>query len=210
MIAQRSFQHRLAFVFAAALGTAVAGVFVLDAAPVATTSAATQPTSRGAITPAFAAMDYYDQSCAKCHGPGGSFYGPTLGNDLTDDGLIDKCKAMAVGPGNAPLTDAENAVETAYHRSLILRSPFLSITSITLGQWDGEVTDGAKVTIQLPNQTIEAQVTGFTWTARIPADTDPAIATLQAQLNGKTTTLKPARSSYSHTASLPPADHRPK
>jgi len=171
---------------------------------------ASQPSSSKAFVPAFAAMQYYDDNCAHCHGPQGSFYGPTIGNDLTDDGLIAKCHAMAVGPGAAPISDDENLVLTAYHRALILRTPFLSVTDISANQWSGEVSPGGKVSIHFGNSTIEAAVTGCNWKATLPVGTKLSDVSIQVDLHGKQTTLKPALSAYSHTTPLPPQDQRHK
>jgi hypothetical protein len=172
--------------------------------------AATEPSSAKTVAPAFAAMSYYSDNCAHCHGPQGSFYGPTLGNDLTDDGLIKKCHAMSVGPGNAPIAGDENLVVTAYHRALILRTPYLSITDIRPGQWSGEVTPNAKVILQFPHERIEASVTDWNWTADVPAGANPAEVILQADVNGKETILRLADSSYSSTTPLPPPNQRRK
>jgi len=197
-------RHARICFFATAIMLLFAGVIRLRAdAP------ASQPSSKPFV-PAFAAMQYYDDNCAHCHGPQGSFYGPTLGNDLTDDGLIAKCQAMAVGPGAAPISDEENLVLTAYHRALILRTPFVSVTGISSNQWSGEVSPGAKVHIHPGTGSIEAAVTGWNWTANLPASTKMSDVSIQVDLRGKQTTLKPAVSAYSHTTPLPPADQRHK
>jgi hypothetical protein len=161
--------------------------------------------------PAFAAMTYYDQSCAKCHGPQGSFYGPTLGNDLTDAQLSTKIQAMSAGPANSPLAADENPVVTAYHRSLITRTPFVSITDTTPGAWAGEVTPGAAVTLLLPaGRRIAASVEDWNWTANIPAGTAPQAVTLEARVGAQRVDLRLADYPYDCTAPLPPPHQRRK
>ncbi len=185
--------------------------------PAAGAAATTAPTTRAATTaaaapgpfvPAFAAMTYYDQSCANCHGPHGSFYGSTLGNDLTDAGLVQKCRDMAKGPGNSPLEADENLVVAAYHRSLIRRTPFLSVTDAATSQWTGEATAGAAVTLRVNGRPVVAALDGWNWTAVVPAGTDPAAVLITATLNGKTAELHPAAAACSDTAPLPPPEQR--
>jgi len=173
-------------------------------------SPSTQAAAAKKIIPAFAAMQYYDDNCAHCHGSGGSFYGPTLGNDLTDAGLIKKCHMMAMGPGNSPTADSENLVVTAYHRALIMRTLFVSVTDIESNQWTGEVSPGAKVTIHAAGRMIQAAVTDWTWTAALPAGVNQTDVKIEVELNGKHTTLDPIVSAYSNTTPLPPPDQRHK
>ena len=175
------------------------------AAGVPTTMAAT---TRPTLSVAFPAMTYYDQSCSNCHGPHGSFYGPTLGNNLSDAALIRKCHEMEKGPGNSPLEADETLAVTAYHRSLISGVPFLSVTSIADGQWAGEATAGAKVMLRLNGRSIAATLDDWNWTATLPADIDPAAVVIDATLNGKQTELHPAESAYSNTTPLPPQGQR--
>ncbi len=172
----------------------------------ATTAAAVTPPS--AFAPAFAAMTYYDQSCANCHGPHGSFYGPTLGNDLTDAALVLKCRDMAKGPGNSPLEADENLVVTAYHRSLIRRTPFVSVTGVADGQWAGEATAGSTVTLRFNGRSVAATLDGWNWTATVPAGTEPKAVVIEAVLGGKSTELHPATAAWSDTTPLSPPDQR--
>src|SRR5690349_11244383 len=78
-----------------ALCLAVSGA----AAPPATSPAGA--TTRKGFVPAFKAIAYYDDSCRRCHGPQGSFYGPELGKGLTDKQLIKIVDDMANGPGQS-------------------------------------------------------------------------------------------------------------
>jgi hypothetical protein len=174
------------------------------ATPNTATQSATQPAT------AFAAMDYYDQSCARCHGPQGSFYGSSLGRDLDDKGLIKVCFDMAQGPAQAPISESDNLTETAFHRSLIMHSPYLSITRIDGAKWSGEVMPDAKIAIAVAGKAIDAEVTDWNWSVVVPTNTKPEDVVITATLAGKTTTIAPATATYSHTVPIPAADKRPK
>lgn len=193
----------------AALTFAVAGCRH-DATPPATQNVAVAAPTAKAYALAFPAMTYYDQSCAKCHGPDGSFYGPTLGNNLTDAQLIAKCRAMEAGPASAPISERDNQAVVAYHRALIMRRPFVSLTQLTKGQWGGEASTDAKVTVHVAGQSIPADSTDWNWVATVPPGTNPADATIEAQVDNKTTTLHLGQSAYSDTDPLPPAGERHK
>lgn len=199
---------RLIVVMVASVATLAATGVTLSEGP-ASAPAASTPVKK-TPAPAFAAMKYYDQSCSNCHGPQGSFYGPTLGNDLTDDGLVKECYDMAAGPANAPISEQENAVETAFHRALIMRTPYLSVTEIKDGKWAGEVMPDSKVTLTVGDKKIDAKVTGWNWTAEVGAGTKAKEVTVEAELKGKTTVLKPAEAMHSHNTPLPPQGERQK
>jgi hypothetical protein len=190
-------------------GGAMSGMAMFAVTTMPTPAVATSHPAPAPPHPAFAAMDYYDQNCAHCHGPEGAFYGPTLGNDLTDAGLVKEVRDMANGPGNAPIKEEEIAAETAYHRSLIMRVPYVAITEKTPARWTGEATPGATITLIAGNQKIPATLTDWTWTADLPAGIDPQTIRVEAELAGKTTTLQAAEASYSSTTPLPPAKDRP-
>jgi len=161
--------------------------------------------------PAFAAMAYYDQNCAHCHGPQGTFYGPTLGQKLSDAQLQKEVDVMASGPGNAPLTADQLPVETAFHRALIMRNPFLSVTQMgDDGKWAGEAMPDAKVVLLIGQKHVDAVSDNYGWTAQLPPGTKVSDVKITAELNGVATTLDPTESSYSNTAPLPPSADRPK
>jgi hypothetical protein len=161
--------------------------------------------------PAFAAMGYYDQNCAHCHGPQGAFYGPTLGNDLTDAQLLKAVNDMASGAGNAPVTPDQLKAETAFHRSLIMRNPFLSVTQTGAdGKWTGESMPDAKVVILIGQKRFAATMDDWNWSAQLPAGTNASEVKITAELNGVTTTLAPNAASYSNTTPIPSLAQRPK
>jgi hypothetical protein len=174
-------------------------------------SPTTSPTTSPVPSTAFAAMAYYDQNCAHCHGPQGSFYGPTLGQALTDPQLNKAVNDMASGAGNAPLAPDQLPVETAFHRSLVMRNPYVSVTQMQDdGKWAGETMPDAKVVITIGEKRIEATSDDSGWNAQLPAGTKASNVKITAELNGVTTTLDPSQESYSNSQPLPPPGHRPK
>ncbi|MGN6367516.1 MAG: hypothetical protein ACTHN5_04575 [Phycisphaerae bacterium] len=201
-------QDRVAYVLAgaAALSTAALLLVAADAAPAV--SPATLPAERPVNAPAFAAMTYYDNDCAKCHGPEGASYGPSLGRHLDDAGLIKACADMAAGPSQDPIQGRDLDTETAFHRALIMGNPYLSVTAIDGDKWSGEVMVDAKVTIHVGGREISADVSDWNWTATLPAGTRPGDVTITAEVDGRTTTLHPAQAMYSNTDPIPPPEKR--
>ncbi len=175
------------------------------ARPGSTPSSTAAPSNR---VPAFPAMAYYETNCSRCHGPEGSFYGPTLGKNLTDTQLIKVVNDMADGPGGAPLKPEALAVETALHRAMVLHVPFVSVTSIDGGKWSGEVMSDSKVTLMAGEEKIVAVVAGAAWTAQLPEATKPTDVRIVAELDGRTTFLRLSESSYSNRTALAPPDKR--
>ncbi|HUB25744.1 MAG TPA: cytochrome c [Tepidisphaeraceae bacterium] len=193
---------------------AIATAAVLTAA-LFSVGASTAPTTAPATLPAapafaFAAMDYYDQSCARCHGPEGASYGPGLGHNLDDAALVKMCHDMANGPSQNPINGRDLDTETAFHRALIMGNPFLSVTNIKGNVWSGEVMVDSTVTLHVGDQEISADVTDWNWTATLPDGATVANVTITATDtdDNKTTTLHPAQSMYSNTQPIPPPEKR--
>jgi len=193
-----------------AMATAVALMEACAETPAASPTAAMQAVAATSHAPAFAAMNYYDESCARCHGPQGAFYGPSLGGDLDDKGLVKEVRDMADGPAQATLKPEEVEIETAFHRALIVGTPYLAVTDITGDKWTGEVMPDAKVTVAVGDKKIAAKVDESNWTAELPAGTKIEDVVITAELEGKKTVLKPAESMYSHREHILPPDERKK
>ena len=201
---------RIARIFPLVLG--MAGVLVTAAVLSAgdSTAPSTAPATQPVPAFAFAAMNYYDQSCARCHGPEGASYGPGLGHTLDDAGLVKMCHDMANGPSQNPINGRDLDTETAFHRALIMGNPYLSVTNIKGNVWSGEVMVDAKVTLHVGSKEISADVTDWNWTATLPDGAAPASVTIIAADtdDDKTTTLHPAQSMYSNAEPIPPPDIR--
>ncbi|MES2463025.1 MAG: cytochrome c [Armatimonadota bacterium] len=182
---------------AAGVGTAVLAAAVSLAAPEPAPKLAPippLPLARGPIAT-------YDEACARCHGPNGSFYGPTLGKGKTDAQLRQVIQEMAEGPSQLPpLPAAELEAQTAYHRALIKAEPFLAVTVRTAARLEGETTAGATVMVTAGTKTIGAKVEGSRWSAVLPEKGPAPIIT--ARIGKTVTTLDTARASFSHTTPL--------
>jgi hypothetical protein len=154
------------------------------------TAPATAPaTTQAGPMPAFEAITYYDAHCANCHGPQGSFYGPTLGKNLTDAQLVKVINDMANGPAMSPIDESQLAAETAYHRAIMAGEPYVSVTKITEAELSGEVMPDAKVTVKIGAKEIDAKVEDAVWVAAIPAGTKVSEVTIVAVRNKRETTL---------------------
>lgn len=186
----------------------VAGIAIAAAvdaqAPTTGPQATTQPTA--ASMPAanqpgtgFGPISYFQDNCARCHGPYGSFYGGQFGNNLPPGGLRPMVKLMTEGPGGAPLDGRELDLLVAWHQSLINKTPFVILVDTDGGQSEplvarGEVTPGATVTVRAARgEPISATVTDHLWTAQLPADANPRALKITASLNGKQATAPPSR-----------------
>ena len=94
---------------------------------------AAAPTAWKTTPDGFAPLSYFAANCARCHGPNGSFYGDSFARTRDDASLRQIVHDMAFGPAQAPIDDPKLEVLTAYHRSLIDKKPFLSLSSAVVG-----------------------------------------------------------------------------
>ena len=156
-----------------------------------------------AFAPAsFAPMAYFDQKCARCHGPQGSFYGKDFGRDLDDAKLHATVNMMASGPAQAPISAPQLEIEVAYHRALIAKQPFVVVTDVTRDEKSltlhGEATPGSALQIVAGKTKADAKLEKFAWTATLPANVDLNSATLTAKVGEAQTILKLSKSAWSH------------
>ena len=70
----------------------------------------------------------FESSCARCHGPQGTFYGKTFGQ-LPDKELEKFIREMMNGPGGLNPSQADIDAMTAYNKALAQHRPFIFITS---------------------------------------------------------------------------------
>lgn len=92
------------------------------AAAPATLSAPTIPVQQITLGP----VSTFEQACARCHGPQGSFYGEAFAN-LSDTQLHEFIKEMMEGPAGLHPTEEDIAAMTAYHQALAAKKPYLVI-----------------------------------------------------------------------------------
>ena len=163
------------------------------------TAPATAPAPSAAVSPvAFKPIEYFDQNCSRCHGPYGSFYGDAFGRGLTDEKLRHVIADMAAGPGNAPLGEAELEVQTAYHRSLLDRRPFVVVNAIEANgdrvTMAGEVSPDSVVFVGADR----ANVKGHAWDVVLPPTVEPSRVVLRVAGKSGSTSLSLGESAYSH------------
>ena len=139
----------------------------------------------------------YEQACARCHGPNGSFYGPDLGKGKTDSQLYKAVQGMADNQGQIELASAEVEAQTAYHRAIIKREPFLAITGRTKTELRGEMTPKASVIVMVEGKPQKVRTERFTWIATLTG-TGPIC--VMAKLKNAETRLDPDKVAHSHSA----------
>lgn len=86
-----------------------------------------------------APVSTFEQACARCHGPQGSFYGEAFA-ELPPAELREVVHDMMVGPGFLSPTEPEVDAMTAYHRALAAGEPFICIARVEPG-------DGGPLTV---------------------------------------------------------------
>ncbi len=87
-----------------------------------------KPKDGGAGIVKYPPVSTFESSCARCHGPQGSFYGNTFGQ-LPDQELEKLISEMMNGPGGLNPNQADIAAMTAYNKALAQHKPFIFITS---------------------------------------------------------------------------------
>lgn len=107
-----------------------AGLFTLSGCepkttPAAASAALSAPTIPvGQIT--LGPVSTFEQACARCHGPQGSFYGEAFAK-LSDTQLHEFIKEMMEGPAGLHPTEEDIAAMTAYHQALAAKKPYLVV-----------------------------------------------------------------------------------
>jgi mono/diheme cytochrome c family protein len=149
--------------------------------PAATRAAATDPASQPA--PAADLVDLnpgpivqFEETCARCHGPQGSFYGEEFGH-LGPVALEAMVRQMMEGPAGLSPTRNEVTAMVVYHKALHAASPFVVITNaeaFAAGRdrgLRGEATPETTVEIRRGDQVIRAKADNLVWT--VPAAPRP-------------------------------------
>ena len=155
-----------------------------------------------------APMAYFEESCARCHGSLGSFYGDDFGRKLTPAAMRTVIKEMVEGPARSSLSDGALDVQTAFHLALARHEPFLAWTSVTSTTLQGEATPEATVTatrLNAADTTLTLHRDQWRWILPLPDGLSPADIELRATIPAtssttKTTTtvLRLADRSFSH------------
>lgn len=152
-------------------------------------AAASQPTTAAS---SFAAISYFQDHCANCHGE----YGAMLSEHQTTlppDLMRQRVAEMARGPGMAPLEDQTHIdAVAAFITSIGKAEPYATLTKVNDNTLEGEAAPGTTVIIETPGQRSAAKVEGHTWRAattqpwtRILATKDKAETTIAARRVGQ-------------------------
>lgn len=156
-------------------------------------------------------ITYFETSCARCHGPSGAFFAPSL-RERDDEDLLAIIREMAEGPAGAPIEGPDLLAQAALHRAFTRGEPFIARVTAPPGLLAFEVTPGADVRVlaHVPDAstrelapTPDPEPHAHRWT--LPAPPTHARAEVLATLAGVTTRLDPARQTWSlHPDPLPP------
>lgn len=184
------------------------GVWLAGPAAVACAAAAAPPRKPPADPPPAprGPVAVYDKACLRCHGPEGVNYGPTFGKALTDRALRQAVVDMKDGKGDIALTDDEIDAQTAYHRAIIRKEPFVAVTLATDARLAGECTEEAVVSVIVDGRSVAVRRNGFRWDAATPAGRRREVI---ARVGDTSTRLDPSKARWSHADPLPdpkPAD----
>jgi len=147
-------------------------------------------------------IDYFDKKCARCHGPGGSFYGAEFGKGLTDAKLRAVVKRMCDGPAQAPLAEPLLSAQVAYHRSIINRQPFVAWVGMENGAMVIETAPDATVTAREAGKQLKVtQSKDGTWRVLSGTHNIKGVSVTVKNASAETT-MRPALSPYSHNRPL--------
>jgi len=132
----------------------------------------------------FGPLSYFNDKCARCHGENGAQYTEGGLEKLDDKGLKHWISAMAKGPGQSPLDEAQIEIEARWMRTLATGEAFAHLQSVEKGEKTvlaGEATPEAKVKLQIGEQVLEGTRDGVKWKIEAPKGTDIENARLWAE-----------------------------
>lgn len=152
---------------------------------------AADPPRAPAAALAVGPLTFFEDRCARCHGPYGAMYVPGMSERLDRRTLARVVREMVEGPAQARLDPQDLAALTAFHLSLDDARPFLAVTRRDGARFAGEVTPGAFVRAAAGPRSIPAVVIGHDWGLVLPAEVDPDRIVLEAEREGARTLLDP-------------------
>jgi hypothetical protein len=155
-------------------------------------------------------IDYIAGTCAKCHGPEASGHKAEAIGKYRDDAKLRALLPTMFLRAQIAHPPEGDELETliAYHRSVIVHEPFITVTdaeapvggTITLL---GEVSSKSDVTFTVKGETMKAVMDGPTyWRATVP--TDATEVTITAVRDGVKSTLDYPRHTHTHDVPLTP------
>lgn len=139
---------------------------------------------------------YFEDHCARCHGPHGSFYGEAFARVESDRQMHGVVLEMVQGPANAPIDEPSLFALVAFHRSLRDGTPFGVVTSWDAGAMAGEMTPGTTVSVVAGERVIQAEMDEATW--RVEArETDLTRARVRIMRGGRVFEWSPREQAWS-------------
>ncbi len=153
---------------------------------------------------AYPPISTFEQSCARCHGPQGSFYGEGFA-EPDEAELTDVVREMMEGPAFLTPSDADVNAMVAYHRALAADEPFVCVTvyepatAATSGRLEGEATPGAEVSLMAAPAAARTQA-GSQGQWELTELREGATPVLGTRQEGKKTILNLTRAQWSHQA----------
>lgn len=116
-------------------------------------------------------IETFEDACARCHGPEGSFYGEAFAS-MPDEELHEIVREMMVGPAFLSPSEPEVDAMAAYHRALAAGEPFICVTNAVAEGDDatlrGEVSPGATLSVD-PEGPITREPGEIHWSMPAPA-----------------------------------------
>lgn len=146
---------------------------------------------------------YFEDHCARCHGPFGSFYGDAFAGIASDRAMHGVVQDMVEGPANSTLDDASLFALVAFHRSLRDGTPFGVVTVWNTHAMAGEMTPGTVVSVVADGRVIDAAMDEATW--RVESDdVDLTRARVRIMRRGRVFEWSPGEQAWSDA---PPPTH---
>ena len=138
----------------------------------------------------YPAISYYNERCARCHGPDGVNYDLKHLAQVPDEKLHQVIETMAENQGQAPLDKQQVEIQRAYHRSFLDGKPFVILNSAQTENGKlllrGEATPESKVQICVGEKSYTATVEEPGWKVEIPPAALSEIVIVATKGNAKT------------------------
>lgn len=146
----------------------------------------------------FSPLGYYDDGCARCHGPQGELYAAGMQDRFPGRLLREKVDAMDRLYGSRPCEGEALDAETGLHRAWDRKQPFVAWTRQTGTTLEGEATRATRVCAVVKAKRYPVELFDGRWTWELPAGARLQDVVLEAGDGDSTTTLRLARERFSH------------
>jgi hypothetical protein len=142
-----------------------------------TVSATTQsspPRDAAVLDLQYGPLSTFQQSCARCHGPEGAFFGATFA-DREDDKVLQMVTVMMRGPGGLKPTEADTMAMAAYLHAIRAKEPFVVITNAAAhaagrdAVLRGEASEEAAIEVRKDGRAVPVtRIPGAVWSLDAP------------------------------------------